>query len=93
MPFECHAETIAGLLGSQPSAALRWRKCVLCGSVSYAPPGSRCGLLRVEKRAGGQIGGSAAEPCGGELSRPPGWRTQFAPRWGDGRLATLEYVP
>lgn len=84
---------VLSVLTREARLLLRWRKCVLCGSVSYAPPGSRCGLLRVEKRAGGQQGSSAAEPCGGELSRPPGWKTALAPRWVDGRLATLEYVP
>lgn len=81
--IEDTAPNVISILTHEARAGLHWRRCAKCGSVSYAPPGSQCGLLRVEKRAGGQQGSPAAEPCGGDLSQPPGWQTQLAPATAD----------
>lgn len=57
----------------------KFRKCAKCGTISYAPEGSICGSLFAIKLAGGQPGSRPAEPCGGELSKPPGWKTMIKP--------------
>lgn len=89
MPFE---DVIREVLSPvAPSTNLRWRRCVKCGSISYAPPLATCQVSGRVQLAGGQVVRDDGKPCGGELSRPPGWRTQLAPRWANGEPCTLEY--
>lgn len=51
------------------------RRCTCCGSVGYALPGQHCRIAN----------------CPGTLDRWPGWKTNLAPRAGNGFPLTLAY--
>lgn len=90
MPYE-DRDSYPSLSPRPDAALLTWRRCARCGSVSYAPPGVTCQLLGYTRLAGGQVVRADGGRCGGELSRPPGWKTMIAPRWANGEPCVLEY--